>query len=509
MAPEKDVKKEEVPAKDKPAKKRATAGTRKKKSEPTSAVKKTPKKTKLPVRVVSKKDGRKDSHEEDIVAAREDAVKLDSVGEDREFFKKTSKKTAKEEKEKVKIKEVSSKKEEKKEDKKEKDADNDKKDGYIDQPRSIGLYRKLSLFFIALTVLLLGSIFYFYVVSLTVEVTPKKERKSDKTSFVVVNQDNKDVLSSNKEAIEGAVEQIPIKEEGTFQATGAKVLGREITGKAIIYNNKNDKQILIATTRLMSPEGKVYRIKDRVEIPPNGKAEVGIYTDEPSEEMAIGPTRFTLPALWSGLQDKVYAESKEAFVYNTQVEKYIQQIDIDKGLQDLKASMVDKVARQFGDNYKGYDKVISEIDKNSLNVNKSNEAGDKVDQFTIELSANVNVVAFKKSHAEQLAEGKFLSKAPTDKKVLGLDQNETEYSLSNTDFKSGEAVVEISYVGFLAARKGDALVEKDKLVGLNEAQIKTYLSNTDNFSDFKISFSPPFMKKAPILVNRIKVIIKE
>jgi hypothetical protein len=328
-------------------------------------------------------------------------------------------------------------------------------------------------------------------------------------SFVVANIDQKELLATNKESIEGAVEQIPIKEEGVFQATGAKVLGKEVTGKAIIHNNKGDKQILIATTRLMSPEGKVYRIKDRVEIAPNGEVEVEIYTDEPSEEMAIGPTRFTLPALWAGLQDKVYAESKESFSYNTQVEKHVQQIDIDKGLQDLKASMVDKVARQFGDNYKGYDKVIFEIDKNSLEVETTAKAGDKVADFSISLNARVNVVAFNNGEAERLSEGKFLSKAPTDKKVLGLDPAETEYALSSTDFKSGQAVVEASFVGFLAARKGDALVEREKLVGLNEDQIKGYLDGSDNFDSFKITFSPSFMKKAPILVDRIKVVIKE
>ena len=466
-----------------------------------SADKKTPKKASLSVRVVSKKTVSKDSHEEDILDSKKEEKDLkhsEKKEENREFFKRAEKKTEKEESKK-KEKEVEEKKSEEKKEK--------EKSKVKAQPKSIGLYRKISLFFIALTVLLLGSIFYFYFVSLTVEVVPKKERKSDNISFVV--RATGATVPANKESIEGAVEQIPIKEEGKFQATGAEILGREITGKAIIYNNKGDKQVLIATTRLMSPEGKVYRIKERVEIPPNGSKEVEIYTDEPSEEMAIGPTRFTLPALWAGLQDKVYAESKTAFVYNTQVKKFIQQIDIDKGLQDLKAAMVDKVSRQFGDNYKGFDKVIFEIDKNSLVVNASAKANDPVDEFTISLNAKVNVVAFKKVEAERLAEEKFLSKAPTEKKVLGLENSETQYSLASTDFSSGQAVIDSSFVGFLSARKGEALVEREKLIGLSEDQIRDYLTRSDNFSNFNIKFSPSFMKKAPALVDRIKIIIKE
>ena len=484
---------------EKPTKKRSSAGAKRK----TAAVKKPAKKASLPVRVVSKKPSLEYRREEDVVEVDGEDKSSKDKGEDKEFFKRSSKKAEKEaEKTKDREKEPDDAKGKKGDVKAERGSS-------AVSSKSIGLYRKLSLFFIALTFLLLGSIFYFYFVSLTIEVTPKKERKSDKVSFVVSASEQSGSSSLGKESVEGVVEQIPIKEEGVFQATGAEILGKEINGKAVIHNNKNDKQILIATTRLMSPEGKVYRIKDRVEIEPNGEAEVEIYTDEPSEEMAIGPTRFTLPALWAGLQDKVYAESKESFVYNTQVKKYIQQIDIDKGLQNLKASMVDKVGRQFGDNYKGFDKVMFEIDKNSLETNVSAKAGDKVDEFNISLNAKVNIVAFKKADAERLAEEKFLSKADAEKKVLGLEKSETEYSLANTDFNAGQAVVEASFVGFLAAKKGDALVEKEKLVGLSEGQISDYLSGSDNFSEFKIRFSPSFMKKAPILVDRIKIIIKE
>lgn len=466
-------------------------------SKNTKTTTKTVKKTNLSVRVVSKKTDIKDDHEEDTLKniKTEDSIaeKGESIGEEREFFKKTGKRI---EQDDIKSQKASEKKEKVVKEK-------------VEEPRSVSLYRKLSFFFIALTILLLSSIFYFYFVSLTVEVVPKKEGKADKVSFSVALSQEKEEQTSTKESIEGVVEQIPVKEDGVFQPTGAKVLGKEIVGKVVIHNNKADKQILIATTRLMSPDGKIYRIKDRVEIQPNGQVEVGIYTDEPSEEMAIGPSRFILPALWSGLQDKVYAESKEAFIYNTQIEKYIQQVDIDKGLQDLKASLVEKASRQFSDNYKGYDKVMFEIDKNSLKVETSGKANDKADELKIEISTNVNIIAFNKADAEKLAEERFLSKIETDKKVLGIDKGGIQYSLSNTDFVAGKAVVEASFMGFLSAKKGDTLIDREKLVGLNEAQIKEYLSSSDDFSEFNIKITPSFMKKAPILVDRIKVIIKE
>jgi hypothetical protein len=386
----------------------------------------------------------------------------------------------------------------------------DKEEKVPSQSRPVGFYRKISLVFILLTLVLVAAAFYFFLMKLTVEVTPKQERISDKITVTVSSDKPAEGINlSGEKAIIGTVEQIPVKEEKFFQATGANILGQEITGKVSIINNYNQSKTLIATTRLLSPDGKLFRIKDKVDIPAGGSKEVEIYTDEPSQDMAIGPTEFTIPGLWAGLQDKIYAKSSEAFVYQTQVEKFVQAIDIEKAAQDLKESLVKKVSDQFGDNYKGFDKVVAEIDKDSLQSSSTAVANDKTDQFTVSLSAMVNVVAFNSADAEKMAEEKLLSIVSSDKKILGLDKSKTEYGLSGTDFANKKATLEVSFVGTAMLSQADNVIKKEKLVGLSEAQINNYLRDLDKFSNFKLVFQPSFIKKAPMLVDRIKVIIKQ
>ncbi len=376
--------------------------------------------------------------------------------------------------------------------------------------RPVGVYRRISIFFIILTLALIAAAFYFFLVSLTVEVTPKTERISDQLNLIVTNAAPTTTSANlnNVADIIGTVEQIPVKAQKIYQATGANVLGQEVTGKVSIINNYSQDKTLVATTRLLTPDGKLFRIKNQVTIPAGGSTDVDIYTDEPSADMAIGPTTFTIPGLWAGLQDKIFAKSTTAFVYQSDVQKFVQNSDIAKATQDIKESLVNQVNQQFTDNYKGYDKVIVQVDKDSLVASSSIKAGDKIDSFNLALTANVDVVAFQTADVQKLAQARLVSVVPAGEKFVGLDQSSIQYNLTGSDFKNGTANLQVPIVGTMALSEIDNAVDKTKLVGLTADQIKKYLLGLDKFSDVKLTFMPPFITRAPSLVDRIKIIIK-
>jgi hypothetical protein len=385
-----------------------------------------------------------------------------------------------------------------------------KKEKHKAESRPVGVYRKISLFFIFLTLILLAAVFYFFFVSLTVEVTPKTERISDKLNILVssstANQAGANL--SGQVSIQGSVEQIPVKEQKTYEATGANVLGQEIIGKVSIINNYSQEKTLVATTRLLSPDGKLFRIKDKVTIPAGGSTDVEIYTDEPSQDMAIGPTTFTIPGLWAGLQDKIYAKSATAFVYQSNVQKFVQSIDIEKAMQDLKGSLVKKVNDQFTGNYRGYDKIIVQVDKDSLNASSSVKVNQKVDSFNLSLSALVDVVGFQTADVKKMAEEKIASVIPAGETFVGLNDSDLQYNLISGDFKNGTVNLDVPFVGTMSLSNADNAVDKTKLVGLNSGQIEQYLLGLGKFSEVKLIFMPPFINKAPSLVDRIKIVIK-
>jgi hypothetical protein len=389
---------------------------------------------------------------------------------------------------------------------------NKKKEKHETVSRPVGIYRKISIFFILLTIILLGAALYFFFVSLTVEVTPKTERVSDKLSVTVTNgsaPEQGGINLSNVANIQGSVEQIPVKQKKSYEATGANILGEEIAGRVTIVNHYSEDKTLVATTRLLSPDGKLFRIKDKISIPAGGSTKVDIYTDQPSQDMAISPTTFSIPGLWAGLQDKIYAKSTSSFVYQSNVQKFVQASDIDKAMQDLKALLVKQVNSQFAGNYRGYDKVTVQVDEGSLKASSSVKANQKVSSFDLELSAMVDVVAFQSADIKKLAEARLVSVIPTDEKLVSLNENDIQYNLTDTDFKNGKAALEVPIIGTMALSDTDNAVDKTKLVGLSADQINQYLLSLNKFSDIKLTFTPPFLKKAPSLVDRIKIIIKK
>jgi hypothetical protein len=477
--------------------------------EKTKETEKLPKKNKLSVRVVGREFRAKE--EDAAIAEKEETKEIKS--EAREEQSDPVKKEKKEKKSKKTESDFFNRVSHRIEDSKNEPArraKGKKKDKSKAESRPVGIYRKISIFFIFLTIALLAAAFYFFLVSLTIEVTPKTESVSDKLNVTIINSAQNQTatsLSGNPD-ISGSVEQIPVKEQKTYEATGANILGQEIIGKVSIINNYSQDKTLVATTRLLSPDGKLFRIKDKVTIPAGGSTDVEIYTDEPSQDMAIGPTTFTIPGLWAGLQDKIYAKSTTTFVYQSDVQKFVQDSDITKAMQDIKESLIAKVNDQFTNNYKGFDKVIVQVDKDSLVSSSSVKANQKVDSFNVSLSALVDVVAFQTADVNKLAEDRLISVIPADEKFVGLDTSGVQYNLTNGDFKGGTANFEVSFSGTMALSDIDNAVDKTKLVGLNAAQIDLYLRGLDKFSDVKLIFSPPFINKAPSLVDRIKIVIK-
>jgi hypothetical protein len=378
------------------------------------------------------------------------------------------------------------------------------------EARPVGVYRKISIFFILLTLALLAAAFYFFFVSLTIEVSPKSAAISDKLEAVITNNSTVQpgINLSGQVNIAGSVEQIPVKQQKTYQATGAKILGDELDGQVTIINNYSQDKTLVATTRLLSPDGKLFRIKNQITVPAGGQTKVDIYVDAPTSSLAIAPTTFTIPGLWAGLQDKIYGKSDTAFVYKSNAQKFIQQSDIDKALQDLKASLIEKVNSQFTGNYRGYDKVMAQVDKDSLLASTSAKANQKIDSFSYSLSALVDVSAFQSADVLKMAQDKLISEMPAGEKLIGIDQSSLQYNLTGGDYKNGTVDLEVPFTGTTALTDADTAVDKTKLVGLTGAQIQQYLEGLNKFSDIKLFFTPPFFNKAPSLVDRIKIVIK-
>ncbi len=378
---------------------------------------------------------------------------------------------------------------------------------YHAESRSLKVYRNIAYFFIFLVVSLLLGVLYFAMVKVHITIIPNQERISNNMIFDVY--DKSQAKNVSKDAIRGIVRKVPINYSIDYQATGADVIGKETVGEVTIINNYNQNQPLVATTRLLSPDNKLFRIKETVNVPAGSSVKVEVYADKPSPDMAIGPTKFTIPGLWAGLQDKIYAVSDSDMIYRQKVKKYVTQEDIDEALREIKKNLLSQAKAEVNETYKDYSQIIYKIDENSIVSKVNASVGDEVEEFSVTMDADVIVVAFDEKKAAELAKNKFLLSLDSDKELLSFDSDNIIYSLNNYSYLDGEATVSATFEGKVTLKEDSDIVKKDKILGLKDKELKAYLSELPDVAGYEVHYYPSFIKIVPKLADRIEVEIKK
>ena len=376
--------------------------------------------------------------------------------------------------------------------------------------KHVGLYRKLVWKFLIATVILLGIVFYFSFSKLTIAITPKGEVLNDslflKVSAAGSAEDNS-IKNNNdpRTPIEGEIKQFNSPLEAVYPATGEELGTVVLSGQVKIINNNNKNQALVATTRILSPDNKLFRIKDAVNVPAGGEVTVDIYADKPSEELAIGPTSFTIPGLWSGLQDKIFARSEKEFTYDKLVKKFIKQTDIENATKDINQRLMDNASSTLSS--KDDNLLYSVSDKTKITF--SAKAGDMVDQFSAKAQGNIIGISFSRSQAVKLVTAKLRLLVPDDKELIEFKPDNIVYTLDSYDSTSKTATIKASFSGTMALKADSTIINREQLVNLSSEQIDKYLKDFPEIKSYELKFFPSFVKRAPGLVDRINVVINK
>lgn len=211
-------------------------------------------------------------------------------------------------------------------------------------------FRKYA-FLVILAVLSIGAGAIATVMMAGAEVTVKPKWKDVTVSAIVE-------AKRNPSASDIGYELLTLSEDGerTVSATGQEKVTEKATGEVIVYNeHSTTKQRLIKNTRFESPDGKIYRITDSVEIPgltkdASGKVTPGsivakVIADGPGVGYNIGPAKFTIPGLKGSDQfTKVYGESKAAMAGGYEGMKFIiDDGELSKARQELHLEMRERL----------------------------------------------------------------------------------------------------------------------------------------------------------------------
>ena len=383
----------------------------------------------------------------------------------------------------------------------------------ISKIQTTRFYKKIVIGFSVVAVIILGLIIYFSLAKTVITVTLKPQETS--TSFYInVKKElaGEDKLTNN--ALDGYLLKTEVSGSQDFANTNqGEEVEDQATGTVTIYNNWSQEQPLAATTRLLTPENILFRIQERVDVPAGGKLEnVEVYADQPGAAGNIGPTKFTIPGLWPGLQDKIYAESTVAMTGGLRQAKVLTDEITKEAKSNLSQELVQKAITKFEqtDEIKNSgDKVLEQaLYKIILSEEPSAEVGQEIDTYNLEMNLRFITVIFNEDELFTKAVNTLKQELANDQQLESYDKTNLIYSVDEYNFEDQTASLRVQLSAKAVPRLSSPIFNRDNITGKDSQQIKAYFANYDEIGSVTIKLSPFWVTKAPGLKDHIEIKIK-
>ncbi|MBU6142015.1 hypothetical protein KGO95_02775 [Patescibacteria group bacterium] len=303
-----------------------------------------------------------------------------------------------------------------------------------------------------------------------------------------------------------------------FPATGKKQVQQYATGTITIFNAYSSQpQQLVATTRFMTPDGKIFRLDRSIMVPAAqivdgnvvaSSTEAMVTADQPGPDYNIGPVQlFTIPGFQGTPKYKTFYGTSSANMTGgfTGEVAYPTPGDIAAAEKTAAADLQDALTTKLLSEVPNDFKILDGAQQFSLTSQTPDTTTDANGNFTILTKATATAIAFKESDAVSLLENKALS-ANTEQYAVGTTS--LTYDLARADFTKGQISFPVHFSATLA-RVMDAAALKAKIAGKSETDLKTTIFALPGLDSATISLWPFWVKTVPTSPDKITVTIAQ
>lgn len=399
--------------------------------------------------------------------------------------------------------------------------ENDSKDSFQNNDR-LFLYKNKNtkkkfgkyLFFLGAFIVFAFFILNFFA-SVKIFITPKVESFTFNNEKFTADQKNNENLTFEVMIVEG-------KEEKTVSFSNIEKLSTKAKGTVVIYNEySTSPQKLLINTRLSDDDGLVYMTDKAITVPGYTKS---------GTKIIPGSVMITVTAQESGdkynseLKDfkivgfkgtpkyeKIYARAKTGFSGGASGDFYIptdkERGEINTDLEiKLKNALSKKIEAEIPEGYIFYPQstqFVFSIDKNKF-LSESKEAN-------IEANGKLSTVIFKEDLIKNEIIKKSYPKAEDKdfKEIIIPEIKNLEFRFLDPNFKISKETESISFelTGSFTLEWHLLIDElKESLVGVSKKDMDAIFASDPGISKVRVIFRPPWQKKIPKDLQRIKII---
>lgn len=307
--------------------------------------------------------------------------------------------------------------------------------------------------------------------------------------------------------IVGSFSETTVSVEKTFQASTPVVEKPATTtftgkarGKVTISNRHTKAQPLQAGTRLRSPDGKIFRTQERVDVPVGGSVTTLVIADVAGESGAEKKgTTFILPGLWPGLQDKINGVATENFTGETQATAdsptpVLTATEIANSEETLITEAIAQAKPELQKNLTTGNTLRDDLITTAIIRREGPKAGDHATSYKLKLSIRVTSIVLDATEITNQAK-LLLEPTITDSyQLLTLDPVTFGFAVQSYDSKAKKAVIEMTARGKTVPTPSNPILLAATYAGKNIDQVKTLLGNIKGVSNVQIQLSPFWAK---------------
>ncbi|HAI74495.1 MAG TPA: hypothetical protein DCS28_00460 [Candidatus Moranbacteria bacterium] len=400
--------------------------------------------------------------------------------------------------------------------KKEKEKEPEKKSG--------GFFKSL---IIAGAVMLFGGLTYGayrFAPKAIITISAKKEIKS--ADMEIAGDINLDKIDYEKMAVPAKIMEFEEEIAESFDATGSKsVSNKKARGKITIYNEfSSASQSLVATTRFLSDNQKIFRLAEGVVVPGTTKVgeeikpgvlEAEVIADESGEGYNIGPSNFAIPGFKNSGNEKyakIYAKSLTAMTgggNSNETAKVVSDKDISGAKDKISLEINSLIKKKIKDSIPDKGAIMLDdaimIDEPLYRI--SNSAGEITNNFEIKVNIKARALVFSGADVKKIANSVII-KAKGEGKI-NIDSGAViiDYGKPGVDFKTGIIEIKMRASNIMQPEIDLEKIKKD-ILGKNNDELAGYMKNYPNLEKVEIEYWPPlFVNKIPLYEKRVEVIL--
>jgi hypothetical protein len=362
---------------------------------------------------------------------------------------------------------------------------------------TLRFYKIVALSFLVLTVILFGVIVFMSSKRATITITTRPT-PIDFDQTIVLGES--DIIDAN-------VEAVTVSGTFAYSPTGDKEEPATARGSVTLYNDRSTAQDLVENTRLLSPEGVLFRLEERVRIPANGTAIAAVYSDTEGKQNNIGPTSFTIPGLSEPLQALVYAKSTAPMTGGTKTIGVVSQTDVDRAIKQTREALEQQAEQYFSASSTGDMKTLISIVDTSEQTDV--EIDTEVDQFEIQATATVVAATFSADDLDAYVADALQSRAIDDTELVSPVGGEPTITLGSYRAEDGTVTATVYYQGEAKLNPNSKQLQKNVFYGKSKDDVRRYLLSLDHVHGVEVKFTPAWIRSVPHVGDHLSIIVKE